>query len=135
LNKAILPLLTLREREIAILAALATSYNPFGLYAHTHISLHEPVSLTLQQVKEMREGKCPDDLDDREKVMYRFARECVSSRGIVKEEAWQEAISVLGREKMEGVVHMAGAWTYSGILLNTAGMIVPEGESIDPWSA
>lgn len=80
----------------------------------------------------MREGRCPPDLEEREKVMYRFARECASSRGIVKEEAWKEAVAVLGREKIEGVVHMVGAWAYSGILLNTAGMMAPEGESIDP---
>jgi len=85
----------------------------------------------------MREGKCPEDLADEEKVIYNFAREVIKSKGLLEAEGsggWQEAKRVLGGEKVAGVVHTVGAGLYFGVLLNVSGIAgsVPVGDEVDP---
>lgn len=47
-------------------------------------------------------------------------------RGPLGNESYEKALGVLGRESLLAVVHLAGSYLYTGLLLNAADVPIPE---------
>ena len=123
-----LPHLTPLERELAILSALSHNLASYGLYAHSRIA--KDAGLTQSQVIDARQGGLPKCLSDRESAIYEFVSQLVKVRGPLGEREFEKARKVLGRETVASLLHIAGSYMYSGILMNGADMCPPEGELI-----
>lgn len=119
-----LPMISVRERELAIFAVLAYSPAAYGVYAHN--KLGEKVGFSASQVANALEGKVPEGLPKREEATYLLAGELARMRGPLSKESFDRASKVLGKEGVAGVIHTAGAFLYSTILLNAADVPVPE---------
>ena len=74
-----LPVLSVREKELAVFAVLSHSRAAYALYAHTRLA--ETAGLFPGQVADAREGKLPLGLSERKEVTYVFAGELVRMRG------------------------------------------------------
>lgn len=119
-----LPTITLRERELAIFAVLAYSPAAYAVYAHKKIGAKAGFSPA--QEADALEGKVPEGLSEKEEATYVLAGELVRMRGPLSEESFQRASRVLGKEGAAGVIHTAGAFLYSTILLNAADVPAPQ---------
>lgn len=66
-------------------------------------------------------------------VAYDFAWECLEGsgrRGRLNDEIWGKAAGLWGKKATLALLHYVGVYAYTCILLNGAGVQVPEGESI-----
>ena len=115
--------LSLRSRELAILAVLAVYEIPFVLYAHTTIALK--VGLSNAQIALAVKGKIPEDLEEGEKVAYVTALELAKGRGPPDEEVWKTAEARLGKVGTVRVAQVVGLYLYVGTFMRLGDMPAP----------
>ena len=118
------PELTVRERELAILAVTSVFQPAFMTYAHTNIGID--IGLSSEQVADASSGKIPEDLDHDEEIVYEFSRELSRTRGSIREKLWQKAKSLLGATKVVVLIHVVGGYTYTAMIMNAADVQVPK---------
>ncbi|OCL04358.1 hypothetical protein AOQ84DRAFT_391596 [Glonium stellatum] len=123
-----LPVLSVREKELAIFAVLSHSRAAYALYAHTRLA--EDAGLSPTQVTDAREGKLPQGLSEREEAAYVLVGELIRMRGPLDDGAFERAKNVLGMEGVAALMHLTGSYLYSSVLLNAADVCLPEGEKI-----
>ena len=54
----------------------------------------------------------------------------VKVRGPLGEEEFEKARRVMGRDGAAALMHVAGVYLYSGLLMNAADVCLPEGETL-----
>lgn len=65
-------------------------------------------------------------------MCYNLTLELVRLRGPLGNESYQKALGVLGRESLLVVIHLAGSYLYTGLLLNATKVPIPEGAKLFP---
>lgn len=100
---------------------------PYVIYAHKAISLSLPVPLTQDQVDDAAAGKTPKGLTEVEAAVYDFALEIAATKGVVKECVWETAEKKVSRDVLKEVVGLVGGYGFSCMIMNGAGVGVPEG--------
>lgn len=115
---------TLKEKELCIFAVLSEYDVPFVHYAHSQIGLW--VGFSKEQVQEAVHGRLPDGLDARESAIYSMAVTLARLRGPLSDEKFEEAMQVLRRDEIVGVVHIVSGYVYVAMLSNVAVAGVPE---------
>ena len=123
-----LPVLSVREKELAVFAVLSHLRAAYALYADTRLA--KTAGLSPYQVADAREGKLLQGLSEREEVAYVFAEELVRMRGPLNDGAFERAKNVLGGKGVAASMHLTGSCLYSSVLLNAADVCLPEGERI-----
>ncbi|TAQ91352.1 hypothetical protein B7494_g347 [Chlorociboria aeruginascens] len=118
------PILSLRERELAILATVSYKKAEYAIYAHSRIAA--AAGLTPSQVGTAREGRLPEGLSEREETAYVFAQELITMRGPLSDEVFEKTEKVFGKEEMASIVHLVGSFSWSSILMNAADVCAPE---------
>jgi len=81
-----LPILSAREKGLAVFAVLSHSRAAYALYAHTRLA--DTAGLSPGQVADARGGKLPQGLSERKEVAYVFAGELVRMRGPVDHDGY-----------------------------------------------
>jgi hypothetical protein len=51
-------------------------------------------------------------------------------RGRLRDEVWERAVGAFGKEGALGLVHYVGYYAYACLLMNGAGVGMPEGERV-----
>ena len=115
--------LSLRSRELAILAVLAVYDIPFVLYAHTRIALK--AGLSGAQIARAVKGEVPESLEEVEDVVYETALELAKGRKSLGEEAWRRAETTLGKEGAARVAQVVGLYLYVGTFMRLGDIGAP----------
>lgn len=82
-------------------------------------------------MKDAREGRLPGDISESEAAAFQFAKGTVEQMvkgggGRVKDEVFDKAKEVLGREKVAVIMHTVASFMYSGVLMNAGDVEAPE---------
>ncbi|KAK7744553.1 hypothetical protein SLS53_003438 [Cytospora paraplurivora] len=115
---------TAREKELCIFAVLSEYDTPFVHYAHSQIGLW--VGFSKEQVQQAVHGHSPDGLDPREAAIYSLAVKLAKLRGPLSDGSFQQAMEVLQRDEVVGVVHIVSGYVYVAMLSNISAAGVPE---------
>jgi len=118
------PLLTARERELAILAAGAFSRCTYEIYAHSIIA--RKTGLSEEQVQDAVEGKVPEGLGEREKVVSEFANKLVGGKGALDEELFGQTTEAIGKDAVLALMQLVSVYSYVCLMLNAGAIEVPE---------
>ncbi|PQE04239.1 peptidase cysteine serine trypsin protein [Rutstroemia sp. NJR-2017a BVV2] len=113
------------EAEAAAMGVLSVTHAKYGIYAHSILA--EKAGYSSVQVKEMLEGRCPADIGAREAAVYKLAVKLAQTRGPLDGESYDDALEVLGREGVLGVVQKAAAFMHASILMNAGNVGLPKG--------
>jgi hypothetical protein len=116
--------LSVREKELAIMATLAVYETPFHRYMHEKRAVE--AGFTPEQVQDGFEGQIPDGLNELEVAVYKLAKAVAESTGPIAGEAFQEASKLLSREKIVAVVHMVCGYFYVSKLAAIGDMELPD---------
>ena len=98
----------IKERELVTLAVLTEYDTPYVLYAHAENAL--AAGLSREQIQQAVHGKVPGGLDEQEAM--------VQLRRPMQDEEYDEAVGILGRERIAGLVHIASLYIYAVMLTN-----------------
>jgi alkylhydroperoxidase family enzyme len=115
--------LSVRERELAILAVTSAYETPFIKYAHSRVALAS--GLENDQIEQACTGQSPDRITDAEAAVYDLSLELVLTRTVLKEGSWKRYEEVLGKEKCLRVAHVSGLYMYSASFLRLANLQAP----------
>ncbi|KAI9046260.1 carboxymuconolactone decarboxylase family protein [Aspergillus affinis] len=115
--------LTLREKELAILAVLAEYDAPYVLYAHSQVAT--AVGLSQEQVQQAVDGEVPNGLSESEAEVYSFALKLAQLRGPMDSAVFDSAKSALSRDRMVGLAHIVSGFIYVSMLCNISNGEVP----------
>ena len=115
--------LSLRSRELAILAVLAVYEIPFVLYAHTIIALK--AGLSDAQIALAVKGEMPESIEEGERVAYATALELAKGRGPLDEEMWKTAEARLGKVGTARVAQVVGLYLYVGTFMRLGDVPAP----------
>ncbi|PGH16656.1 hypothetical protein AJ80_05158 [Polytolypa hystricis UAMH7299] len=119
-----LPILSPRERELAVFAVLARTQANYAVYAHT--KLCEKIGFSAAQISAAKAGEVPEGVSEREREAYVFAKELAGLKGgPLAAEVFGKARDVLGREGAAAVMHTVGSFLYASVLLNAADVEAP----------
>lgn len=119
------PLITEREKELAILAVLAEYDTPYVHYAHSQSA--RAAGFSQEQIDQALSGsELPIGVSAVEQAVYMAALAMAQTRGPLPAEAFEKAVAVLGREKVASVAHVVGGYMYVCLLSNVAHEKVPE---------
>ena len=119
--------LTLREKELAVLAVLAEYDAPYVRYAHSQIAVGAAAAgFSRDEVQQAVRGRVPATLsDERERAVYGCALELARLRAPMGAEAFERAAALLGRERLAGLVHVVSGFVYVAMLTNVSDSGVP----------
>ena len=120
--------LSLRMRELAILAVTAAFPTPFVQYAHKRIAATLEPKLTTEQTSAACEGYTPLGLSEEESVAYDTALVMARGAGALSEEQWERADKALGKQITARIGHVVGFYLHSGTLLRMGDVGIPESE-------
>jgi 4-carboxymuconolactone decarboxylase len=121
--------ITLRERQLSVLATCSVFHAQFMTYAH--IKIGKEVGLSSEQAYDARTGKTPQGLSEEETVAYDFSLALASATGPVKDEIWEKTKNCIGKEKVTALVHVVGLYTYTRMLMSADDVPVSDGEKIE----
>lgn len=119
-----LPYITARERELTALATGFVTQTPYIVYAHKNIGM--TMGLSQEQVDDAAEGKSPEALEEREKLVYDLALEMAKTSGKVTDEQFQLGVQGIGREGVSSIAQLVGAYLLGSVLVNGADVTVPQ---------
>lgn len=82
-------------------------------------------------MKDAREGRLPTDISESETAAFQFAKGVLEQLvkgggGRVKDEVFEKAKGVLGRDRVAAVMHTVASFMYSGVLMNAGDVEAPE---------
>ncbi|KAH8427710.1 carboxymuconolactone decarboxylase family protein [Aspergillus melleus] len=115
--------LTMREKELAVLAVLAEYDAPYVLYTHSQVAI--AVGLSQEQVQQAVDGEAPNGLSESEAEVYSFALELARLRGPMDSAVFDNAKSALSRDRMVGLAHIVSGFIYTSMLCNVSDGEVP----------
>jgi 4-carboxymuconolactone decarboxylase len=118
------PLLTPRERELAILTACSRTRAEYLLYAHRRIA--KDVGLSAPQVDDAADGSLPVGLSAREEMVCNLASELLDMWGKLSDEVWETGRKALGNATMSALIQVVGFYLQASLLVNAADVAVPQ---------
>lgn len=113
------------ENEACVLGILSVITAPFAVYLHTILA--EKAGFTATQVNGMLAGRCPTTVTARQAAAYKLAVRIASLKGPLDSASFNAALSVLGREGVEGVTQQTATSMLAIIMLNVGDICVPAG--------
>lgn len=116
--------LSVKEKELCILAVLSRYDAPYVHYAHSEIAVR--VGFTKVQVQSALHGKLPEELDERESSVYNLSLHLANQRRPMEDSVFEEARKTLGRDEIVGVAHIVSGYIYVAMLTNISNQGVPE---------
>ncbi|KAF3080432.1 hypothetical protein TWF102_008357 [Orbilia oligospora] len=119
----------LRCREIAILAVGQYYKADYELYSHSRVA--KQVGVEDHQIENILNDKPPGGTPQ-EQASWQIARALVEQKGPLPVELWSKAESLFGKAGAGALIHYAGFYAYTSIILNGAAVPVPAGEKIWP---
>ncbi|KAK6495991.1 hypothetical protein TWF481_002020 [Arthrobotrys musiformis] len=119
----------LRCREIAILAVGQYYQADYELYSHVRVA--KSVGVEDRQIENILDGRPPGGTDQ-EELSWEIARSLVERKGPLPAELWKRAELLFGKPGAGALIHYAGFYAYTSIILNGAAVSVPTGENIWP---
>ncbi|KNG82304.1 hypothetical protein ANOM_008698 [Aspergillus nomiae NRRL 13137] len=94
---------------VLMLLCLLTEYDtPYVLYAHAENAL--AAGLSREQIQQAVHGRVPGGLDEQERMVQLWRP--------MQDEEYDEAVGILGRERIAGLVHIASLYIYAVMLTN-----------------
>ena len=123
------PQLTVRERQICILAVCSVYHGQFMTYAHIRISKN--VGFTADQVYDARTGKTPEGLPAQEKAAYEFSKAMAAAREVVPDDLFNIWMGILGEDKVTALIHCVGLYVYTSLIMHISDVPIPEGGKIE----
>lgn len=112
-------------REVAILTTGAHFKAGYETYSHIPQAVHL-AGLSQQQAEELAVGKKPQGLSAEGNATYDMANYLVNTPGPLPQAIWDQAVKVLGKETVVGLLHYIGFYAYVSIGLNAVDAAVPE---------
>ncbi|KAK6539085.1 hypothetical protein TWF694_010625 [Orbilia ellipsospora] len=125
-----IPDFPLKCREIAILAIGEHFAAAYELYSHARVATKIGVSEV--QIEDVLDGRPPSKGTEQELVSWETARALVKNKGPLSRELWIRIEKAFGKAGAGALIHYAGFYAYTCVLLNGAAVPVPEGESVWP---
>ncbi|WP_144639316.1 carboxymuconolactone decarboxylase family protein [Bordetella genomosp. 13] len=116
-----------RLSELAILTMAAWWRSSFEWWAHHPIAIK--AGLDAQVAERIRLGDAPEFARDDESVVYRFVRALLETRQ-VPDALYQEAVRVLGRERVVDLVGIAGYYTLISMTINVFDVQPDDGSTV-----
>lgn len=123
------PQLSVRERQICVLAVCSVYRADFMTYAHIRIG--KEAGFTADQVYDARIGKTPDGLAPKEQAAYEFSRAMAAAREVVPDDLFYRWMEVLGEEKITGLMHCVGLYVYTSLIMHISDVPIPDGGKIE----
>ena len=111
-------------REVAILTTGA--HFKAGYETYSHIPQAVGAGLSQQQAEALAVGKRPDGLTDEGNAAYDLADYLCGTPGPLPQDIWDQAVKVLGKDTVVGLLHYIGFYAYTSIGLNAVDAAVPE---------
>ncbi|KIW53591.1 hypothetical protein PV05_09148 [Exophiala xenobiotica] len=116
--------LSARAREVAINVVGAHTKAAYEHAAHARVAL--TLGFSKAQLDEIESGVCPADLGDDEMIAFDVATELLERPGPLREDVWQRAVGVLGKNGAMVLVQYIGWYRYIATILNGFDVQVPE---------
>lgn len=98
---------------------------------YAHIRITKEAGLTAEQVYDARIGKTPQGLPEKEQAAYEFSRVMAAARDVVPDEFFYRCHDILGQDKITGLMHCVGLYTYTSLLMHIGDIPIPEGGKIE----
>ena len=112
-------------RETAILACGGHFKAGYELYAHQNIAVKDGL-LSEQQTEVLKKGEKPGDLNEACSIAYDVTKYLCSTPGPLPQSYWDKCINAFGKQGTVGLIHYAGLYAYTCIMLNACDAPVPE---------
>ncbi|KAF3903987.1 hypothetical protein AA313_de0201530 [Arthrobotrys entomopaga] len=125
-----IPGFPLQCREIAILAIGEHFAAVYELYSHVRVA--RKIGVSEIQIEDVLSGRPPSNGTEQELVSWEVARTLVTKKGPLSRELWIRTEKAFGKAGAGALIHYAGFYAYTCVLLNGAAVPVPEGECIWP---
>jgi hypothetical protein len=115
--------LSIRERELAVLAVCGVFDAPFISYAHKQVALSS--GLEHDQVEAACDRHTPPGLEEMEEAVYDLSLELAQTRSVLVDKSWHRYESILGKEKCLRVAHVTGLYIYTATFMRVANLQAP----------
>ena len=112
-------------REVVILTVGARYQAAYELYSHVNVA-QKKAGMSKEIVEAIARGEKPEGLNERCSAAFDAAEYLVGKPGPLPGEIWDRCVRELGKEGTIGLVHYAGAYAYTCIILNAIDAPVPE---------
>ena len=122
-----IPGLPADAKEIAILTVGARYKAEYELYAHVNVATKK-VGMSKGVVDAVARGEKPEGMNEGCNVAFDTAAYLASTPGPLPQELWERCMEVFGKEGTVALVHYAGSYAYTCIILNAMDCPVPEDE-------
>ncbi|TGJ68634.1 hypothetical protein EYR41_007673 [Orbilia oligospora] len=119
----------LNETQKEIHDFLANSIGQYFKQIHSRVA--KQVGVEDHQIENILNGKPPGGTQQ-EEASWQIARALVEQKGPLPVELWSKAESLFGKAGAGALIHYAGFYAYTSIILNGAAVPVPAGEKIWP---
>ncbi|KIW07217.1 hypothetical protein, variant 3 [Verruconis gallopava] len=112
------------------------AYYNSGYEIYAHERLAKLAGLTWRQIDFIKIGKKPsgeDELSESCSIAYDVAIELLEGsgrRGRLSDEMWDKAVEAFGKRGALCLAHYIGYYAYACMLMNAAGVGLPQSESI-----
>jgi 4-carboxymuconolactone decarboxylase len=110
--------------ELAIITVGARWKAEFEFWAHSQVALAHGVEQAV--IDAIAEGKEPELTSDRQRIVYRVAKQIVD-QGSVEPETFDTTIAELGRTGTTELLALCGYYTMVAFVLNAFGVPLPDG--------
>ena len=97
--------------------------------AYEHAAHHEmalSLGITEQELKDIDDGKCSNGLAEDEKAAWAVTTGFLTVPGPLKQEVYDRAVSILGKQGMVVLVQYIGFYRYIATILNGFDVKVPD---------
>jgi hypothetical protein len=118
-----IPGLSIKNREIVILATCAKFEAAYALY--THKVLGPLYGITQEELDTILRGERPKTLDDQARACYDVAYELTHRTGPLSEETWSNAVKQLSKSGATAVVQYVAWYSYVSTIVNGFDTKVP----------
>lgn len=116
-----------RLSELAILTMAAWWRSSFEWWAHQPIAVQ--AGLDAAVAEQIRAGDVPEFQQPDESVVYRFVRSLLETRQ-VPDALYQEAVQILGPDRVVDLVGIAGYYTLISMTINVFDIQPPDGSTV-----
>jgi 4-carboxymuconolactone decarboxylase len=116
------PLITAKERELAILATCSVTGSDYIIYAHKVVG--KSLGLSQEQVDWAAMGRCPNGLELRDRTVFEIGLKLATSWGRLEDDLFDGAVKVLGRDGVSALSQIVGAYAMNSVIVNVADLAV-----------
>lgn len=103
-----------RNRELAILGLASVIKAPYIAFCHRDMA--SKLDITDEQWDQGLAGQTPEGLSEQERLVYRLGRTLPLATEPLDEGTWQEALTVMTKVELVGIVHVVSAYRWVSLL-------------------